>query len=123
MFYVEIFWKDKMTGIVEVDGMKMLRKECYLPEDTKYPFMYFPFYYYEDGYRVCKWLESRVVTRDRDGLEELLRNSGFEKYDALEILKKYHGVSSDDYLWLNIDDGSGFPKATYEDIKAMGVRA
>ena len=48
-------------------------------------------------------LESRCWERNRDDIDIILKNLGLKSYDPLEIVKRTHGVSFNDFLWIQFE--------------------
>ena len=57
-------------------------------------------------------LESRCWERNRDDIDVILKNLGLKSYDPLEIVKKTHGVSYNDSLWIQFEG----EKLSYRDV-------
>lgn len=51
-----------------------------------------------------RFLEDRCIPRNRQNINEVLGNLGLENYDVIEILKKTHGVSFDDFWWIKFEN-------------------
>lgn len=51
-----------------------------------------------------KMLEDRCFPKSRFNCKQLLRDAGLDHYDALAIVKKTHGVMSDDLFWIRFSD-------------------
>ena len=51
-----------------------------------------------------RFLEDRCIPRNRQNINELLVNLGLENYDVIEILKKTHGISFDDFWWIKFEN-------------------
>lgn len=51
-----------------------------------------------------RFLEDSCIPRNRQNINEVLGNLGLENYDVIEILKKTHGVSFDDFWWIKFEN-------------------
>ena len=51
-------------------------------------------------YQLNRILELRCWERDRADINELLENIGLQEYNPQEIVRKTHGVSFNDYIWI-----------------------
>lgn len=58
-------------------------------------------------------MELRAIPKTRDGIERILNYLGLEKYDLMKLLRKTHGVSGNDFLWLRFDNEN----ICYNDVK------
>lgn len=109
MLKFDVYHEDDKTGRIELDGVNLIKKECYLGSDVKYLFILFPFYNMTTGMQVVSYLKKRIVQRDRDGVKDLLKRSGINEYNFYEILKKTKGSDPDDMIWFKFDgDNSNF---------------
>lgn len=62
---------------------------------------------------VISFLKSRTVSINKEDIDEVLANLGLDHYDMLDILRKTHGVSYDDFKWIKFEG---------EDISYKDVR-
>lgn len=49
-------------------------------------------------------LEGRCFPKSRANAKQLLRDAGIDFYDPMQIVKKTHGVMSDDFFWIRFDN-------------------
>ena len=56
-----------------------------------------------DILRLSEVFRRRCWEEDRDGLDNILNKLGLTHYDPLEIVKKTHGVSYNDFLWFQFE--------------------
>ena len=66
---------------------------------------------------IKKCFENRAITKKRSNISEILQKLKLSKYDAYEIIKKTHGISSADFFWFKFDDEN----IKYEDIILRNV--
>lgn len=106
--HLQLYSKDKLvTDIFCNDGeIKMIKYDnrigyqWFIAEDWKLN-------------EILDLLADRAIPPRRANIKEILASFGMEKYDAIELLKHTHGLSTDDYFWLKFDDED----LEYEDIK------
>ena len=53
---------------------------------------------------VNSFLERRSIPQNRNNIDEILFNLGLNEYNMLDILKKTHGVSFDDFWWIKFEN-------------------
>lgn len=56
-----------------------------------------------DIFGLSEVFRRRCWEEDRDGLDNILNKLGLTHYDPLEIVKKTHGVSYNDFLWFQFE--------------------
>lgn len=61
--------------------------------------------------------ESRIFSKKRSDLPRLLNVLDIEKYDAYDIIKKTHGISSADRFWFKFDNEN----IKYDDVRIRNV--
>lgn len=115
--YFDVLYQDELTGRIELDGINLVKKECYLPEDEKNKFIFFPFYNLDTGYDIHNYLKDRVVPENRYNLEAILNALDIEEYNVYDILKKTHGATFDDYIWFRFDDLPADGQLKYQDVR------
>ena len=54
---------------------------------------------------LMSFLESRCISRQRDGLQYYLAQLGLERYDPLAIIRKTAGRMAEDACWIKIVEG------------------
>lgn len=59
------------------------------------------------------FFESRCVPRTRVNIDELLDKMGIPFYHPLSIIKKTHGLITDDFIWIRFDG----EEINYDDIR------
>ncbi len=88
------YWKDEPVSEVHISKLrasikrfvKHPVKQLFPDEET-------------DVYRLSEILKSRCWQEDRADIDAYLKKLGLTYYDPLEIVKKTHGVSYNDFLW------------------------
>lgn len=62
---------------------------------------------------VMSFLEDRVVNRNKYNINEILASLGLDHYDMIDILRKTHGVSYDDFTWIKFEGEN----ISYKDVR------
>lgn len=92
----DCYYLDTCTGRIEIDDLTLIKKECYLPDGVKYPFMYFPFYNMDSAYAIIDFIsKDRVYPEGRAGIDKILSDMGLSEYNWYEIIKRTHGITYD----------------------------
>lgn len=104
----EVLVKDKVTAHVKVVN-NVVDVQRFTNIAYEQPFLHQPV----SLEFVKHFLKRRAVSADKEGIDEILRNLGIEKYDVVDILKKTHGVDWDDFMWIRFKGD----KTQYNDIK------
>lgn len=89
------YWKDEPVSDVYVRGNEAFIKRYIKHHPVKQIF-------YSDKmdlYKLTEILKSRCWQEDRADIDLILKKLGIEYYDPLEIVKKTHGISYNDFLW------------------------
>lgn len=114
----DVYYRNDKTGRVELDGNELILNECYLPKDTKFPFVFYPFVYANTAYWVRSMLCDRVFPIERwDSLKAVYAKVGVYEYDVYKILEQTHGLMYDDCIWFKFDHLKGDRNLTYDGIK------
>ena len=105
-FSLEVWWKNRLTAKVHSEGTKV-----YVESTEKNPMKrLFP------NMTLSRYQASEVLKMrwdpGRPDIRELLAACGLTKYVPLDIVRKTHGVSYNDFLWIK------FPG---EDLRAEDV--
>ncbi len=90
----EVFWKDELTARVHAKG-EGVRVSRFVTHPLKQ--LFFDTHFSRG--KLNQILELRCFERGRPDVTELLNSLGLKEYQPLEIIKKTHGVSYDDYIW------------------------
>lgn len=102
------YWKNDLVAKVEVQGTEV--------DVTRFVLHPVKQIFYADRlniFQLSQIFEDRCWEKGRADINEILRKLGLKYYDPLEIVKKTHGVSYNDFLWFQFM-GENF---RYEDIK------
>ena len=107
------YWKDELISKVSVQGndVEVIR---FLLHPMKQIF-------WSDKLNIMQLsqiFEDRCWERGRDDIDELLSNIGLRYYDPLEIVKRTHGISYNDFLWFQFE-GENF---RYQDMMTRRCR-
>lgn len=106
-FSLEVYWKNERTAKVWSEGSNVY-VEAFTDSPVKRLFPNKTLTRKQE----YECLKIRCWDPDRPDIRELLAVCGIKAYDLLEIVKKTHGVSWNDFLWIK------FPG---EDLKAEDV--
>lgn len=91
----EVYWKDELTAKVRVKG-----KDVYVSSYSDQPGKrLFPAGKIS-RFQMSEILKTRCWDEGRPDIIELLRVRGIKEYNPLEIVRKTHGVSWNDFIWL-----------------------
>lgn len=91
----EVYWKDELTAKVRVKG-----KDVYVSSYSDQPGKrLFPAGKIS-RFQLNEILKTRCWDEGRPDINELLRVRGIQEYNPLEIVRKTHGVSWNDFIWL-----------------------
>lgn len=91
----EVYWKDELTAKVRVKG-----KDVYVSSYSDQPGKrLFPAGKIS-RFQLNEILKTRCWDEGRPDINELLRVRGIKEYNPLEIVRKTHGVSWNDFIWL-----------------------
>ena len=88
------YWKDELIAKVIVRGTNV--------DITRFVLHPIKQIFYSDKmnlYQLSCVLEDRCWDRERADINDILKAFGLKYYDPLEIVKKTHGVSYNDFLW------------------------
>lgn len=102
------YWKDELVTKVEVKG-----NIVYAVRFVVHPVKQIFYSDKMDIYQLSQIFEDRCWERNRADINEILKQLGLKYYDPLEIVKKTHGVSYNDFLWFQFE-GENY---CYEDMK------
>ena len=108
--HCDIYHRTEKVGRLDVENGRLERYEVYTsslvkrlcPEKTSLP-------------NILAILTDRVICPERCD-EGMLNYLGVKEYNAYDILKKTHGVDSDDFMWLKFDGED----ITWDDVKVRG---
>lgn len=54
--------------------------------------------------KFMKWLEDRILPRDRSDINKVLEKYNFDRYSLMDIIKVTHAGSISDQYWLKFND-------------------
>lgn len=108
VFFI-IHYKDEDCATVFRDEAMHYSCECHMDDPMKTPFAGGEV----DGRRIEAFLKSRCPDPHRGDLEELLEIYGLDSLDPVEWCRKTHGVTHDDFFWIQ------FPREdlSWENVK------
>ena len=106
-FSLEVWWKNRLTAKVHSEGTKV-----YVESTEKNPMKRLFPNMTLSRYQASEVLKMRCWDPGRPDIRELLAACGLTKYAPLDIVRKTHGVSYNDFLWIK------FPG---EDLRAEDV--
>ena len=92
------FWKDELVTYVKVDGNK-----AHIQKIINHPVKQIFKDEEIDLYRLTLLLETRCWQRERKNIDDYLNKLSLKYYDPLEIVKRTHGVSYNDFLWFKFN--------------------
>lgn len=95
----DVMFKEEAVAHIVVNN-KLCEVDTYNNIPYKQPFFKKPV---TRGY-VNAFLEKRVVPKDKANIEEVLNQLNVKAYNVIEILKKTHGVSFDDFFWVKFNN-------------------
>lgn len=93
-----VYWKDEIISKVQVH-----RTEADITRFILHPMKQL---FWSDSMNILQLsqvFEDRCWERNRDDIHEILNNIGLTSYDPLEIVKKTHGISYNDFLWFQFE--------------------
>lgn len=91
----EVYWKDEITARVYVK-----EKEVIVSKFTDHPLKQLFAEKKMTRYQLNQILELRCWERGRADINDLLKNIGLTEYNPQEIVRKTHGVSFNDFIWI-----------------------
>lgn len=94
-FSFEVYWKDEITARVYVR-----EKDVIVSRFSGNPLKQLFASDKMTRYQLGQIFEMRCPERGRPDINELLSGMGLAEYNPYEIIKKTHGVSYNDYIWL-----------------------
>lgn len=90
------YWKDEPVSEVHVENMRVYVKRFVVNHPVKQIFPVEEM----DVFKLTEILKTRCWEDNRADLDKLLKKIGVPFYDPLEIVKRTHGVSYNDFLWI-----------------------
>lgn len=102
------YWKDELMAKVSVHGNSV--------DVTRFVLHPVKQIFFSDKmniFQLSQIFEDRCWERDRADINNILKALGLKYFDPLEIIKKTHGVSYNDFLWFQFS-GENF---RYKDMK------
>lgn len=107
---IEYFCKDKLLAIINVDyGTDKVTVQNF----TDF-FYYKPFGNLEPNLDTLEmFLEEHVISKSRVDLNDYLKSLGLDFYDAEQIARRTHGITTDNFFWLRFDD----EPLTWEEVR------
>ena len=115
MFGFTIMWHDipqLHVKVIQQNGIHVETKQCCAERHMRIPVIL-----WENRGKikdVLKFLETRTVPRTRYDLDDILKRYGLRDYDPVAMVRKSHGVSMSDYVWILFDDE---PRISYDSIR------
>ena len=94
-FSLEVWWKNRLTAKVHSKGTKV-----YVESTEKNPMKRLFPNMTLSRYQASEVLKMRCWDPGRPDIRELLAACGLTKYVPLDIVRKTHGVSYNDFLWI-----------------------
>lgn len=94
-FSLEVWWKNRLTAKVHSEGTKV-----YVESTEKNPMKRLFPNMTLSRYQASEVLKMRCWDPGRPDIRELLAACGLTKYVPLDIVRKTHGVSYNDFLWI-----------------------
>lgn len=91
----EVYWKDEITARVYVK-----EKDVIVSKFTDHPLKQLFAEKKMTRYQLNQILELRCWERGRADINDLLKNIGLTEYNPQEIVRKTHGVSFNDFIWI-----------------------
>lgn len=96
-FSLEVWWKNRLTAKVHSEGTKV-----YVESTEKNPMKRLFPNMTLSRYQASEVLKMRCWDPGRPDIRELLAACGLTKYVPLDIVRKTHGVSYNDFLWIKL---------------------
>lgn len=91
----EVFWKDELTARVRVNGPEII-----VSRYTQHPAKQIFAKEKMSRNQLNEVLALRCFERGRADINEKLKAIGVSSYNPYEIIKKTHGVSYNDFIWI-----------------------
>lgn len=107
------FWNDELVAFLRVTNNK-----AKIQRFSKHPVKQIFFDDEMDVYRLSTVLESRCWQRDCRNIDRYLEKLDVKYYDPLEIVKKTHGVSYNDFFWFRFNG----EELTWKDVAPARLR-
>lgn len=99
-----------IIGIITVENDEIYKCELLCPENRfDFPIELFGLHRdweIDDKATIIRFLESRVVPRNRQFIDEMLRQNGLDHWELDSLLKLNHGKSTDDKFRVEIEYGN-----------------
>lgn len=92
------YWKDEPVSEIYVRGNEVTIKRF-----TLHPVKQIFSRDKMDIFGLSEVFRRRCWDENRDGIEDILKKLGLVHYDPLEIVRKTHGVSYNDFIWFQFD--------------------
>ena len=92
------YWKDEPVSEIYVRGNEVTIKRF-----TLHPVKQIFSRDKMDIFGLSEVFRRRCWDENRDGIEDILKKLGLSHYDPLEIVRKTHGVSYNDFIWFQFD--------------------
>lgn len=92
------YWQDQLTAEVKIEN-NLVKIKRYDTNPAKQMFCKDTMQLFELG----SILETRCWSEDRADLEFLLNSIGLHEYNVYEIVQKTHGVTVQDYIWIEFE--------------------
>lgn len=93
-FSFEVFWKDEIVASVRVKGARVE-----VSRFSNHPGKQLFYNTRMTRFQLNRILEMRCIEKERPDISLILRHLGLTEYNPLEIVRKTHGVSYNDYIW------------------------
>lgn len=110
---ISCFWNDELVSFVKVNDNKAKIQKV-IEHPVKQIFRETEI----DVFKLSAILETRCWQRDCSNIDNYLKKLGIPYYDPLEIVKKTHGVSYNDFLWFRFNGES----LTWKDVAPRRLR-
>lgn len=94
-YIFEVYWKDEITARVYVR-----EHEVIVSRFTDHPLKQLFAEKRMTRFQLNQVLEMRCWDRNRPDIQELLAGIGLQEYRPQDIVRRTHGVSYNDYIWL-----------------------
>lgn len=96
--HCDVYWKYDKVGRLDIENGVLIRNESYTDN-----FILHPFPRSKTLDAILSALKNRVICEERCDTG-MLKAIGVSRYNVYDILRKTHGVDSDDYTWFKFDD-------------------
>lgn len=90
----EVFWKDEIVASVRVKGASVE-----VSRFSNHPGKQLFYSTRMTRFQLNQIFEMRCIEKERPDISLILRHLGLNEYNPLEIVRKTHGVSYNDYIW------------------------